>query len=509
MFRRGDRRDKGDAAQESERDSLVDDGTELGEDELDDDLEDGDLEDGDLEDQPEDMTADLQSQAADYLAGNDVWMYGPNAGAVLEILDRLEEISPTEARPLAEAWLAIPKSDRELARKAVRKLYESDNETARHLQLVREAVGTWMAVTAGYPEYVNAEPDWSRVCTQTGEAALDAATAVILEEVLDESHFEALFAPWSETTAQLDATAAAARLEASGPGETEEVDGVDDGEEEEDAEDEAAFGPNSDAVTDFLNRLWLLTPEQVGRLVGGWQNAPREDLHQAHQSLQELVDEDPEWREQIRHAQEKLGPWLNASRIQETAGFLGQAGQGESRKMAGPALADAVAALVLGDLLVPEDAEVLYGAWFNLIGAPPLPEPAEQEAPKAAGKSPAKGAAGSKPAPGGKGSAKPPAPTTTKGSTKPPAPTTTKLSTKAPAPAKVKTPAKAPAPAKVKTPTKAPAPAKVKTPAKAPAPAEVKTPAKAQGAVGGKSAPGSKGSTKAHGSTKAQGSTKK
>ena len=459
MFRRRDRREKDEAAQESGRDSLVDDDAQLGEDELDDGFD-----DGDLEDQPEDMTADLESQAADYLAGNDLWMYGPNAVAVLEILDRLEEISPTEARPLAEAWLAVPKADRELARKAVRKIYESDNETARHLQLVREAVGTWMAVTAGYPEYVNAEPDWSRICAQTGEAALDAATAVILEETLGESHFEALFAPWSETTAQLDATAEAARLEA---GEVEEEDEVDDGEDEEDVEDEATFGPNSDAVTDFLNRLWLLTPEQVGRLVGGWQNVPREDLHQAHQSLQELVDEDPEWREQIRHAQEKLGPWLNASRIQETAGFLGQAGQGESRKMAGPALADAVAALVLGDLLVPEDAEVLYGAWFNLIGAPPLPEVAEEETPKAAGKSPAKVAAGGKPAPGGKGSAKPSAPATTKGS------------------------------------------AKAQGATKAPAPAKAQTPAKAQGAVGGKPAPGSEGSTKAHGSTKTQGSTKK
>jgi hypothetical protein len=403
------------------------------------------------------MTADLESQAADYLAGNDVWMYGPNAGAVLEILDRLEEISPTEARPLAEAWLEVPKSDRELARKAVRKIYESDDEAARHLQLVREAVGTWMAVTAGYPEYVNAEPDWSRLCTQTGEAALDAATAVMLEEVLDESHFEALFAPWSETTAQLDATAEAARLEASRAGEAEdggEAEDEEDSEDEEQSEDEAAFGPNSDAVTDFLNRLWLLTPEQVGRLVGGWQNAPREDLHQAHQSLQELVDEDPEWREQIRHAQEKLSPWLNAGRIQETAGFLGQAGQGESRKMAGPALADAVAALVLGDLLVPEDAEVLYGAWFNLIGAPPLPEPAKEETPKTVGKGPAKGAASGKPA------------------------------------------------ASHKAPAKGQAPASHKAPAKGQAPAKAKTPAKAKGAVGGKSASGPKSSTKTQGTTK-------
>ncbi len=389
MFRRRDRRDKDGAARETGQDVVVDEGA------LDEEFE-----DEDLGDEPEDMAADLQSQAADYLAGNDVWMYGPNAGAVLEILDRLEDVTPADGRAIAEAWLAVPKSDRELARKAVRKIYESDDETARYLQMVREAVGTWMAVTAGYPEYVKAEPDWSRLCSQTGEAALDATTAVILEETLEEGHFEALFAPWSETTAQLDENAAAARLEA-GEAASDDESGV-----EEDGEEDASFGPNSDAVTDFLNRLWMLAPEQVGRLVGGWQDTAREELRRAHQSLQNLVDEDPEWREQVRRAQEKLSPWLNAGRIQETAGFLGQAGQGESRKMAGPALADAVAALVLGDLLEPEDAEILYGAWFNLIGAPPLPEPAKKEAPKKVGHGPAKGAAASTPSAGGKGPAK-------------------------------------------------------------------------------------------------------
>ena len=60
------------------------------------------------------------------------------------------------------------------------------------------------------------------------------------------------------------------------------------------------------------------------------------------------------------------------------------------------------AALVLGDLLEPEDAEILYGAWFNLIGAPPLPEPTEEETPEPVGKGPAKVATGGKPATGGK-----------------------------------------------------------------------------------------------------------
>ena len=144
MFRGRNRRDKADAPDEIDAEPTDAD--------LDDELED----DAELGDQPEDMTADLESQAADYLAGNDVWMYGPNAEAVLLILDRLEEIGPDEARPLAEAWLAVPKSDRDRARKAAQKLAEGDEEIARYLQLAREAVSTWAAVTGPYPEYVAA-----------------------------------------------------------------------------------------------------------------------------------------------------------------------------------------------------------------------------------------------------------------------------------------------------------------------------------------------------------------
>ena len=329
------------------------------------------------EDEPEDMDADLEAQAADYLAGNDVWMYGPNAEAVMEILDELEETGPTGARFVAEAWLEIPRAERERARRTVRRIYEADAEANRHLQLAREAVATWMAVAAGYPDHVKSEPDWPRLCSQAGEAAMDAATAVILEETLAGDEFDALYSPWSEAMERLDAEAEAARSTGAGAAEAGESESED--EEEEDAEeDDQEFGPNSDAVADFLNRLWLLTPEQVGRLVSAWQNVPRDELKRAHAALAALAEQDAEYRDEVRRAQEKLAPWLNATRISETAGFLGQAGQGESRKMAGPALADAVAALVLGDLLEIEDAEILYRPWFNLIGVPPLPEQAEK-----------------------------------------------------------------------------------------------------------------------------------
>jgi hypothetical protein len=326
-------------------------------------------------DEPEDMDADLESQAADYLADNDVWLYGPRAKEVLEVLERLEEVDPHDAEAIAEAWRTSSKSDRDAARKTVRKLTERDEEMARHVQMAREEIGAWLAVAAEYPEFVKAVPNWARVCSQVSDAALDAATAIILEEELEELEYEALFLPWTDAVEKI-------RLD----DELEEAEGgLDDGEDGEDVEADAdegggEFGPNSDAIADFLNRLWLLSPEQVSRLVSGWKEAPQEILTQAHEALHELVEDEPDLRDQVRHAQEKIAPWLNGGRLQETSSFMGQTGQGTTRQMAGPALADAVAALVVGDLLDPEEADALYAPWFNLVGAPPLPETAAQGA---------------------------------------------------------------------------------------------------------------------------------
>ncbi len=327
--------------------------------------------------EPEDMEADLEGQAADYLADNDVWLYGPYAKEVLEVLDRLEEVGPEDAEAIADAWRNASKSDRETARKAVRKLTERDEEISRHVQMAREEIGAWLAVAAEYPEFVKAVPNWARICSQVSDAALDAATGIILEEDLEEPDYQALFLPWTDAIEKL-------RVE----NELQEIEGVveDDDVEEEESDDEddtdgaGEFGPNSDSVADFLNRLWLLSPEQVSRLVSGWQEAPQEELERAHEALHELVGEDSEERDQVRRAQEKISPWLNGGRLQETSSFMGQTGQGGTRQMAGPALADAVAALVVGDLLAPEDAESLYAPWFNLVGAPPLPEATDEEA---------------------------------------------------------------------------------------------------------------------------------
>ncbi len=320
-------------------------------------------------DAPEDLDADLESQAADYLAGNDLWQYGPNAPDVLAILDRLEEVGLADGTAIAEAWREAPKSDRDAARKAVRKLTETDEELARHVGMARQEVGAWLAVAAEYPEFTRAAKDWGKTASQVGEAALDAATALILEEDLDEDLYQALWKPWTDATDAYRVEQELAEIE--GPGEEEGA--------EEEEEEEGEFGPASVAVTDFINRLWLLTPEQVTRLVSAWQETPKDDLEAAHEALHSLVEEDEECREQVKRAQGQITLWLNGGRLEEAAGFLGQTGSSVTRRMAGPALADALAALVVGDLLDREAAQILYGPWFNLVGAPPLPEPAPED----------------------------------------------------------------------------------------------------------------------------------
>ena len=299
-----------------------------------------------------------QDETADFLADNEVWMYGTRAPEVLAVLDRLEEMGPQDGRLVADAWQAVPKADRENARKVVKRVVLIGGDPERYLQIAREAVGTWLAVAVNRPEFLKADPDWPAASARVAEAAMDAITALVIANDLDPDQVATFAEPW--------AAAGESGQTPAGQGEPDD--------EDEDEDEEGKYGPNTDAVVNLLNRLWLLTPEQVSRIVVRWQNSPAEDLRVAHEMVHDLVDEDSEWREQVKAAQEALSPWLNSGRIADNSGFLGHSGRNDVRRMAGPVLADAVAALVLGDLLEPEDAATLYAPWFEQVGAPPLPD---------------------------------------------------------------------------------------------------------------------------------------
>jgi hypothetical protein len=125
-------------------------------------------------------------------------------------------------------------------------------------------------------------------------------------------------------------------------------------------------------VIEFLGKLAALETAEVGELLTVWREQPKEQLRTAHRNLQALAGEDAAWREQLRLAQEEVFAWMDgrATRYHDKPVRSDNA---RTREAAGPAIADAVAALVMADMLEPEDAEALYAPWAEVVGAPDLP----------------------------------------------------------------------------------------------------------------------------------------
>jgi hypothetical protein len=141
---------------------------------------------------------------------------------------------------------------------------------------------------------------------------------------------------------------------------------------EEGADEVGEFGPNTALVVDLLAKLTSLITSDIAELVTVWRDQPKEPLRTAHRNLQALADEDAAWREQLRLAQEEVFAWMDgrATKYHDKPFASDNA---RVRETAGPAVADAVAALVMADMLEPEDAEALYAAWFDAVGEPELP----------------------------------------------------------------------------------------------------------------------------------------
>jgi len=169
--------------------------------------------------------------------------------------------------------------------------------------MAREEIGAWLAARRN-TRIRQGGPELGRICSQVSDAALDAATGIILEEDLEEPDYEALFLPWTDAIEKLRVEKELQEIE--GVADDDEVE-EEEGDDEDDKDGAGDFGPNSDSVADFLNRLWLLSPEQVSRLVSGWQEAPQEELERAHEALTN-GRRGLEERDQVRRAQEKISP---------------------------------------------------------------------------------------------------------------------------------------------------------------------------------------------------------
>lgn len=316
-----------------------------------------------------DLEAELQRQAEEFgLTGdNSGAYYGPNGESVVSLLDSLPSIDDETAEEIADAYEAVPDAERKVARSVIRRRHRGGKLDAE-LFAAEQAVAEWFSS-------LMLTDDDAPLYAIVADAATDAVDALVLEDALDDADFDTLYGPWSEV---MDADedeadgpddsagtgAAAGAAEKAGAAE-EAVEG---------AEPQGEFGPNTTLVIEFLGKLGGLDAAQTAELVAAWREGPKDELKTAHRALQGLADEDATWREQLRLAQEEIFSWMAGgdSRFYE----LAHASRDELRirESAGPAAADAVAALVLADMLEPEDAEVLYAPWAETVGEPALPQ---------------------------------------------------------------------------------------------------------------------------------------
>jgi cell division septation protein DedD len=335
-----------------------------------------------------DLDAELAREAEEYgLTGDHpTAIYGPNGEDVVTVLDALADIDDQTAEDIADAYEAVPDPDRRLARSLVRRL-QRDSAFKSELLAAESAVSDWLDSLA-------LEDDTAETYSLVADAATDAVDALILEDELTDLDFSTLYGPWSEVMEEDD--------EADGEGEEAEAEpepvatpapkkGAKPKKgaaaaakpaatpEPEADEDEGEYGPNTELVVQFLEKLAGLGTDRIAELVDAWREQPKEELRIAHRDLQAIADEDEKWREQLRKAQDEIFVWLTGGSTLKPRTHADQSPINPdklhaAREVAGPAVADAIAALVMADILEPDDAETLYAPWADVIGEPELPE---------------------------------------------------------------------------------------------------------------------------------------
>jgi hypothetical protein len=342
-------------------------------DETDEDEEEEEEDDRTPEQRRADLEAELQRQAEEYGLTNlsPETLYGPNGEAVASLLDSLGEIDDELAEAIADAFDAVPEPERKVARSGLRRRARSAKLDSE-IDAAEGAVNDWLsALSVRYED--------ESLYTTVAEAARDAVDALVMEEELDDADFATLYGPWSDVMDVED------DVDGEGDGEADESPSVADtaaarGAAEPEGEEEVGeFGPNTPLVIEFLTKLGSLSTPEIAEIVAAWREQPKGELRTAHRNLQELADEDHSWRDQLRHAQEEVFGWMAAddSRFYERSAVSKD--DLRAREVAGPAIADAVAAIAMADMLEPEDSAALYAAWAEVIGEPVLPTFEEEE----------------------------------------------------------------------------------------------------------------------------------
>jgi len=307
------------------------------------------------------LQAELQRQAEEFGLTNDdpKGLYGPNGDEVAAVLDALDDLRPRKAERLADAWEAVDVAERAVVERILGRRHRGGSHQYE-LSAAEDSVAAWLA--AKLSDDTEMEDLWREVA----QAATDATTAIILDEELSDADYDTLYGPWAEVMdtdegaaeEDTDSDAVATKGQAETAGSDEEV---------------GEFGPNTPLVVEFLEKLANLDATEIPEVIAVWRDQPKEELKSAHRNLQTLADEDENWREQLRLAQEEIFAWMDYQPTKYHDHSLATRDKARSREVAGPAVADAVAALVMADILEREDAETLYAPWADVVGEPALP----------------------------------------------------------------------------------------------------------------------------------------
>ncbi|HEX7590404.1 MAG TPA: hypothetical protein VF375_00495, partial [Candidatus Limnocylindrales bacterium] len=333
------------------------------------------------------LEAELQREAEEFglEASNPISLYGPNGEEVAALLDSLTELDDETAEAIADSYELTPDAERKVAQSVIRRRHRG-GKLGLELETAERAVSDWFSALG------LVEDEDIDLYTLVANAATDAVDALVLVDELADEDFNTLYVPWAdvmdpeedeedseegdEDEAEEEAEAEVStdsKKSAGKGGKGKKAEPEPEPEEEEDAEEAGEFGPNTALVTELLTNLGTLDSEIIVELIEVWREQPKEDLKLAHRSLQELADESSKWREQMRLAQAEVFAWMEggATRFNKIRGDVGD--WARTREIAGPAVADAVSALIMSDMLDSEDAGVLFDPWSKVVGTPALP----------------------------------------------------------------------------------------------------------------------------------------
>jgi hypothetical protein len=336
-----------------------------------DDVEENDLDELEDEEDPKEIArreaelqAELQRQAEEFGLTNidPIALYGPNGESVQAVLEALDELDPDDAEKLADAWDMVDAAERDVVERVMNRRYRAGKHKYE-LATAEDAVAAWLR--AQKPE----DDDEAAIYRIVAAAARDAVDAFVLDQDLDDADYDTLAGPWlTVMESDEDESDGADEADEAGPA------AGDESVEDDSGEAGGPYGPNSGLVVDFLTRLKSLEEPTIDELVAVWRERPKDELKVAHRALQALADEDERWREQMRLAQEGIFAWMTGTRAVTVHNSNTENARTRRRELAGPAVADAIAALVMSDILEPEDAEVLYAPWAEVVGEPSLPD---------------------------------------------------------------------------------------------------------------------------------------